>query len=49
MFTRALCDLHIHVGASVAPHIMWAIAHSQGFKLPTKDYFEFVDLITVKT
>jgi adenosine deaminase len=47
MFTRALCDLHIHVGASVAPHIMWAIAHSQGFKLPTKDYFEFVDLITV--
>ncbi len=47
MFTRPLCDLHIHVGASVAPHIMWAIAHSQGFKLPTKDYFEFVELITV--
>ena len=46
-FTRPLCDLHIHVGASVAPHIMWSIAHSQGFKLPTKDYFEFVDLITV--
>ena len=47
MFSRPLCDLHIHVGASVAPHIMWAIAHSQGFKLPTKDYFEFVELITV--
>lgn len=46
-FTRPLCDLHIHVGASVAPHIMWSIAHSQGFKLPTKDYFEFVELITV--
>lgn len=47
MFTRPLCDLHIHVGASVAPHIMWSIAHSQGFKLPVKDYFDFVDLITV--
>ena len=47
MFTRPLCDLHIHVGASVAPHIMWSIAHSQGFKLPTKDYFEFVEMITV--
>lgn len=47
MFTRPLCDLHIHVGASVAPHIMWSIAHSQGYRLPTKDYFEFVELITV--
>lgn len=46
-FSRPLCDLHIHVGASVAPHILWSIAHSQGFKLPTKDYFEFVELITV--
>ncbi len=42
-----LCDLHIHVGASVAPHIMWSIAHQQGFKLPVKNYWEFVDLITV--
>ena len=42
-----LCDLHIHVGSSVAPHIMWSIAHQQGFKLPVKDYWEFVDLITV--
>lgn len=42
-----LCDLHIHVGASVAPHIMWSIAHQQGFKLPVKNYWEFVELITV--
>ncbi len=42
-----LCDLHIHLGASVAPHIMWSIAHSQGFKLPVKDYWEFKDMITV--
>lgn len=43
----ALCDLHIHVGASVAPHIMWEIAHQQGLRLPVKDYWEFVELITI--
>ena len=42
-----LCDLHIHVGASVAPHILWAIAHEQGFKLPVKDFWEFKQMITV--
>src|SRR3989304_2021101 len=26
---------------------MWGIAHSQGIKLPTKDYWEFRELITV--
>ena len=26
---------------------MWSIAHAQGFKLPDKDYWEFVDLITI--
>jgi adenosine deaminase len=47
MDTKPFCDLHIHMGASVAPHILWSIAHQQGFKLPVKDYWEFVDLITV--
>jgi adenosine deaminase len=28
---------------------MWGIAHSQGIKLPTKDYWEFRELITVPT
>jgi len=41
------CDLHIHAGSSVAPHVMWSIAHQQGFKLPVRDYWEFVDLITI--
>ncbi len=27
---------------------MWGVAHAQGIKLPTKDYWEFVDLITVR-
>lgn len=44
--SKAYCDLHIHVGASVAPHILWAMAHEQGFKLPVGNYWEFVDLVT---
>jgi adenosine deaminase len=43
-----LCDLHIHVGAAVAPHILWSIAHEQGFKLPVATYWEFRDLVTAK-
>ena len=46
---RELTDLHIHVGAAVAPHILWSIAHQQGFKLPVKDYWEFVELVTARS
>jgi adenosine deaminase len=46
---RELIDLHIHVGAAVAPHILWSIAHQQGFKLPVKDYWEFVELISASS
>ncbi|MGZ3480490.1 MAG: adenosine deaminase, partial [Myxococcaceae bacterium] len=46
--SRELIDLHIHVGGAVAPHVLWSLAHSQGFKLPTKSYFEFVELITAR-
>src|ERR1044071_3615478 len=42
-----LAELHCHLGAAVTPAIMWGIAHAQGIKLPTKDYWEFRDLITV--
>src|SRR5690349_21264944 len=45
--TIPLAELHCHLGAAVTPAIMWGIAHSQGIKLPTKDYWEFRDLITV--
>ena len=45
---RDLIDLHIHVGSSVAPHILWSIAHQQGFKLPFKDYWEFRDVVTAR-
>jgi adenosine deaminase len=45
---RELIDLHIHLGGAVAPHVLWSIAHQQGFKLPVKNYQEFVELITVR-
>src|SRR6476469_6004776 len=44
-----LTDLHIHVGGAVAPHILWSIAHDQGFKLPVSAYWQFRELITAKT
>jgi adenosine deaminase len=31
----------------VDPAALWGIAHDQGIRLPTKDYWDFVDLITV--
>lgn len=42
-----LTDLHIHLGGAVAPHILWSLAHDQGFRLPVRSYWEFYDLITV--
>jgi adenosine deaminase len=42
-----LTELHVHLGAAVSPAIMWGIAHAQGIRLPTKDYWAFRDLITV--
>lgn len=42
-----LTELHVHVGSAVDPPIMWEIAHDQGIKLPTKNYWEFEKLITV--
>ena len=46
--TVELADLHIHVGAAVAPHILWSIAHEQGFKLPVQNYWEFCDLVSAR-
>jgi adenosine deaminase len=43
-----LTELHVHLGAAVTPAIMWGIAHAQGIRLPTKDYWAFRDLITAR-
>jgi adenosine deaminase len=45
--TVPLAELHCHLGAAVTPAIMWGIAHAQGIRLPTKDYWAFRDMITV--
>jgi adenosine deaminase len=41
-----LAELHCHLGSAVTPAIMWGIAHEQGIKLPTKDYWQFREIIT---
>jgi len=43
-----MVDLHIHVGGAVAPHVLWSIAHEQGFKLPVSDYWEFKELVSAR-
>jgi adenosine deaminase len=48
MAARELADLHIHVGGAVAPHVLWSIAHDQGFKLPVSDYWEFKELVSAR-
>jgi adenosine deaminase len=45
---KELTELHVHVGSAVDPPIMWEIAQDQGIRLPTKSYWEFEQLITVK-
>ena len=41
-------DLHLHLGASSTPHSLWELAHEQGIRLPEKDYFSFIESITIK-
>jgi adenosine deaminase len=42
-----LAELHAHLGTSVAPPILWQIAHDRGIKLPKSEYHEFRDYITL--
>lgn len=42
-----LTELHSHLGFSVSPTMLWEIAHNQGLKLPTKDYWEFERMVTM--
>ncbi len=43
-----LVDLHLHVGASSTPHFLWELAHEQGIRLAEKDYFTFINSITIR-
>lgn len=42
-----LAELHAHLATSINPSIYWQIAHAQGFKLPKRDYEEFINYITL--
>jgi adenosine deaminase len=44
---EGLAELHTHLGGSVGSEILWTLAHEQGIALPVKDYWEFVELVTV--
>jgi adenosine deaminase len=41
-----MCELHAHLGAAIPPSILWSLAHQQGFRMPTKNYWEFERMIT---
>lgn len=41
-----LADIHSHVGFSVPPAMLWDMAHDQGIKLPTKNFWDFQKLVT---
>lgn len=42
-----LAELHAHLAPSIHPSVYWQIAHDSGFKLPKKDYFDFIDYVTL--
>ncbi len=42
-----LAELHAHLGTSVAPPILWQIAHDRGIKLPKTEYHAFRDYVTL--
>src|SRR3989338_11635529 len=43
-----LAELHSHLGGAVDSAILWTIAHDQGIKLHTKQYWEFDRSITIR-
>lgn len=42
-----LAELHAHLATSIHPAVYWQIAHSQGFKLPRKEFRDFVEYVTL--
>lgn len=45
--TTARAELHTHLGGAVDPPVLWSIAHRQGIRLPTKDYWQFEAMVTM--
>ena len=40
-------ELHTHLGSSVDAAILWSIAHRQGIRLPSKNFWDFEEMITL--
>ena len=44
-FTRELAELHAHLAPSISPPIYWHLAQSEGYKMPKREYREFVEYL----
>ena len=44
-FTRELAELHAHFTTAISPSVYWHIANSEGYKLPKRDYREFIEYL----
>lgn len=44
----SLSDLHVHLGSTSTPHFLWELAHEQGIRLPEKDYWKFINSVTIR-
>jgi len=44
-----LPELHAHISSAIPPHTYWHIANSEGYKLPKRDYHEFVRHIVLSS
>lgn len=46
-YKKQAVELHAHLGSSVNPAMLWSIAHREGIRLPSKNYWDFEDMITM--
>jgi adenosine deaminase len=42
-----MTELHTHLSTSVSTHLLWELAHQQGITLPEKNYWKFMDMVTI--
>lgn len=40
-----LAELHAHIAPSIPPAVYWHIANSEGYKLPKREYREFIEYV----
>lgn len=46
-YRKQAVELHAHLGSSVNSAMLWSIAHREGIRLPSKNYWDFEDMITM--